>query len=118
MKNVIKKILKENYERQYLDKICNTLSTGNNHESIAFMENLFIELNKISLSSDPQKSIEIHQKIKSIYEKWKRDIISNDKDKPKDGSMKGATADSQGDISNFYLSTIQDIVCPIYMEMD
>ena len=118
MKNTIKKILKESYEHQYLDKICNTLTTGTNHESIMFMENMFLELSKMSLSSNPQKSIEVHQKIKTIYEKWKRDIMSNDKDKPKSGSMKGATADAQGDISNFYLTAIQDIICPVFMEMD
>jgi hypothetical protein len=112
MKNVIKKILNETYEKQFLNKICNKLSTGNNRESITYMVDLKRELESINFSA------EIKNKIERIFNDWYRDIKENDSDRPSIGGLKGATSDSQGDISNFYLSHIQDVLCPIYMEMD
>lgn len=112
MKNSIKKILKENYEKQVLKDLCNTLTTGDNHNSISFMEDKIKDLLNLNLPEDKL------EKIRTIYFKWKRDISDNDEDKPRNGSLKGATADSQSDISNFYLSALQDVVCPIFMEMD
>lgn len=112
MKYIIKKLLKESYEKQLLKDICNTLTTGDNNISIPFMENKVQELLNLNLPEDKL------EKIRNIYFKWKRDINDMNKDKPKNGGLKGATAESQGDVSNFYLSALQDIVCPIFMEMD
>lgn len=112
MKNSIKKILKESYEKQVLKDICNTLTTGDNNVSIPFIENKVQELLNLNLPEDKL------ERIRTIYFKWKRDISDNDEDKPRKGPLKGATADSQSDISNFYLSALQDVVCPIFMEMD
>lgn len=112
MKNSIKKILKESYEKQVLKDICNTLTTGDNYSSIPFIENKVQELLSLNLPADKLESI------KNIYFNWKRDMNEMNKDKPKHGGLKGATAESQGDISNFYLSQLQDEVCPIFMEMD
>lgn len=112
MKNSIKKILKETYEKQYFSKLCNTLSTGDNRNSIIFMEKTIQDLRNLNLP--PEKM----QEIETIYNKWKRDIGDINKDRPTKGGLRGATSDSEGDISNFYLSAIQDRVCPLFMDMD
>jgi hypothetical protein len=112
MKSSVKKILKETYEKQFLSNICNKLSTGNNHESIEYMVNTIRELRNMELLPETKNRLEV------IFKKWERDIKENDKDRPKVGALRGATADSQSDISNFYLSAIQDVLCPMFMEMD
>lgn len=111
MKHVIKKILRETYEQQMLNDICNRISTGSNGESEKFMENLFNDL----LSNDTLS--DIHEEIIEINNKWKNDMkvsVNNGRDIP--DTLKGSTGDSESDICDMYLSQIQDKVCSKHLE--
>ena len=111
MEHIIKRILKETYEEQYLTNICQTLSTGSNKISPKFMKNLVSEILKSSLPPNIKKSIF------DINKKWESDMftsVNNGRDLP--DSPVGSTGDSESDISDMYFTQIQDVICSNYLE--
>tara|TARA_R110000868_G_scaffold404642_1_gene683017 strand:+ start:484 stop:828 length:345 start_codon:yes stop_codon:yes gene_type:complete len=111
MKHILKKILKETYNQQILNNICNQLSTGSNKKSPEFMNQLFDFINNSDL---PQN---IKEKSLIVFKKWKNDMftsVQNGRNIP--DSLQGSTGDSESDISDMYLTQIQDIICSGFME--
>lgn len=106
MKNIIKKVLKETYEQQQLNDICNQLSTGSNKISEEYMNNLESFIN----SSDLPPYIK--NNTKKVFDAWRKDVYYGVK-KDSFGRM---TGDSESDESDTYLSQIQTIICGNYME--
>jgi hypothetical protein len=113
MRKLIKKILKENYEKNLLSNICNRISTGSNKQSPYFIKTLVADIMKTDLSDD------VKNKVQEVFKKWKSDMYySVDNGRYHKDSLYGSTGDSESDIGNTYLSEIQSIVCEIYMDMD
>ena len=113
MKKIVKKILKETYEKNLLSDVCNRISTGSNGESVNFMETLISDIMKTNLSDN------VKNKTQEIFKKWKSDMhYSVDNGRYHKDSLYGSTGDSESDISDMYLSEIQSLVCQIYMDMD
>jgi hypothetical protein len=111
MKRIVKKVLKETYEQQFLDNICQTLSTGSNPVSPKFMNYMINQILKSDLPPNIKKDV------MGVYNKWKSDMftsVNNGKDEPY--SPLGSTGDSESDISDMYLTQIQDIICSNYLE--
>lgn len=97
MKNLIKKILKEQIVKNE-HSICGIL-TCNKLDEV---------LNKIDYNrlTPIQK-----EKLNKIISNYKRDVSNNLKDVPKNGGLKGATGDSEKDFCDEYLSEIQTLIC-------
>lgn len=111
MKHIIKKILKETYDQQNLSYICQTLTSGSNGESSVFMKNLIKDI----MSTDLPENIK--RGVFRVYKRWKSDMftsVNNGRDIP--DSLQGSTGDSESDISDMYLTQIQDIICSNYLE--
>lgn len=106
MKQTIKKILKETYDQQILNDICNKISTGSNKVSEEFMNNLENYIN----SSDLPPYIK--NNTKKVFNSWRKDVYYGVK-KDSFGRM---TGDSESDESDTYLSQIQTLICDNYME--
>jgi hypothetical protein len=111
MKHVIKKVLKETYEQQQLSDICKQLTTGSNKKSPEFMKKLFDYINNSDLPEN------VKDKSLGVFKKWKSDMfisVQNGRNIP--DSLQGSTGDSESDISDMYLTQIQDIICSGFME--
>jgi hypothetical protein len=113
MRKLIRKILKESYEKNLLSDICNRLSTGSNKQSPDFMKTLVADIMKTDLTDN------VKNKVQVIFKKWKSDMYySVDNGRYHKDSLYGSTGDSESDIADMYLSEIQSLVCQIYMDMD
>lgn len=105
MKHLIKKILKEEYEQQQLNNICNQLTTGSNKVSDDYMNNL----EKFILSSDLPSNIK--DNASKVFNSWREDEYNGVK-KDSFGRM---TGDSESDESDTYLTQLQTLICDNYM---
>ena len=108
MKHIIKKVLKETYEYQVMNDICQKLTTGSNQKSTEFMYNLknFIVNNELL----PDK---IKQNCLEVFKRWESDMWNgvNSERTPNSG-----TGDSESDQSNTYYTQLQSIICGGFME--
>lgn len=105
MKHIVKRILKETYDQQTLNDICNRISTGSNKVSEEFMNNLE---NYINSSELPPY---IKNDAKKVFNAWREDVYYGVK-KDSFGRM---TGDSESDESDTYFTQIQSLICNNYL---
>jgi hypothetical protein len=97
MKNLIKKILKEQIVK-HDHEICSILTCNELREVLSKIKH-----NRLN---DKQRI-----KLKGIIDRYDRDVKNNLKDVPKSGGLKGATGDSEKDFCDEYLHQIQTLIC-------
>ena len=111
MKHIIKKILKETYEYQSMNDLCQQLTTGSNQKSPEFM----YRIKNFIMNSDVL-SDEVKEQCSKVFEQWKSDMwdgVYNER------TPYSGTGDSESDESDTYFTELQTIICGGFMdEMD
>lgn len=105
MKYIVKKILKETYDQQIMNDLCQKISTGSNQVSEDFMKNL----ENYILSSELPTYLK--NSASKIFTAYKSDLYNG----VKKDSFGGMTGDSESDESDTYLTQLQTLICDNYM---
>lgn len=108
MKYIVKKLLKETYEYQILNDICNTMSTGDNKNSPDYMNYLKNFINHSEVLPE-----HIKEKSNRIFSDWENDMyygVQNGR------TQNSGTGDSESDESNTYYKPLQDLICGGFLE--